>query len=491
LNRSQSSTERTEEERQRAREERERRRARASGATEPQAALTEPLVAEVPLPGAPSAPDDAQPPVVELPPMVEQPPVAELPPMAEQPFVTEQHPVVEPPLAVEHPIPAKLPPPAPPPARIPPPPVRSAGKRTRRAGLPGGGGSRHTRARIGALLALVAAAFAVWFLASLFQPFAGTERGSVIVDIPKGSSASKIGSVLAHDGVVASGFFFDVRALVEGKRGDLHSGRFQMRRDMSYAAAISALSKPPPARITVRVTIPEGETRVQIAQVAAGEDLGGSYLAASRRSGLLDPRRYGAPRSTPSLEGFLFPATYELYAGTPVRSLVAEQLAAFQENFGPLEVRRARALHLSAYQLLIVASMVEREALLAHDRPLVAAVIYNRLRLGMALGIDATIRYALNDYTHPLTEAQLRIDSPYNTRTHHGLPPTPISNPGVASIQAAAHPAHVPYLYYVDGADGCGELVFSTSSAQFERNAAAYRAALERNGGRVPTCRKR
>jgi UPF0755 protein len=247
---------------------------------------------------------------------------------------------------------------------------------------------------------------------------------------------------------------------------------------------------PPPPKI-VRVTIPEGETRGQIARIAAAEGLTGSYLAAARRSPLLDPAPYGAPRGTPNLEGFLFPATYELYAGSPARRLVAEQLQAFEENFGRAEVRRAHALHITPYQLLIVASMVEREALLERDRPRVAAVIYNRLRLGMALGIDATIRYALNDFSAPLTEAQLQTDSPYNTRTHIGLPPTPISNPGLASIAAAARPAHVPYLYYVNGADGCGDLVFSTTSAEFEHNAALYQEALSRNGGREPACKKR
>lgn len=247
---------------------------------------------------------------------------------------------------------------------------------------------------------------------------------------------------------------------------------------------------PPPPKI-VRITIPEGETRGQIARIAASEGLSGSYLAAARRSPLLDPARYGAPAGTPNLEGFLFPATYELYAGSPSRRLVAEQLQAFEENFGRDEMRRARALHITPYQLLIVASMVEREALLERDRPKVAAVIYNRLRLGMALGIDATIRYALGDFSAPLTEAQLHTDSPYNTRTHVGLPPTPISNPGVAAIEAAAHPAHVPYLYYVNGADGCGDLVFSTGSAEFERNAAAYQEALERNGGHEPACKNK
>jgi UPF0755 protein len=252
----------------------------------------------------------------------------------------------------------------------------------------------------------------------------------------------------------------------------------------------------PPAPKIVRITIPEGETRAQIAKIATAEGLTGSYLAAARRSALLDPAHYGAPPGTPDLEGFLFPATYELYAGAPARRLVAEQLQAFEENFGRDEIRDARALHITPYQLLTVASMVEREAVVPGDRPKIAAVIYNRLRLGMPLGIDATIYYAVEQqagiatYTGELTEAQLHIDSPYNTRTHIGLPPTPIANPGVASIEAAAHPAHVSYLYYVAGADGCGEQVFSNTLAEFEVNVAAYHAAVQRNGGRPPTCRK-
>ncbi len=152
---------------------------------------------------------------------------------------------------------------------------------------------------------------------------------------------------------------------------------------------------------------------------------------------------------------------------------------------------------MTPYQLLIVASMVEREAQIPGDRPKIAAVIYNRLAQGMPLGIDASIYYAVEladgiaTYTHELTEAQLHIDSPYNTRTHVGLPPTPISNPGLASIQAAAYPAHVSYLYYVAGVDGCGEQVFSNTLAEFEVNAAAYKAAVKRNGGHPPTCKRK
>jgi hypothetical protein len=207
---------------------------------------------------------------------------------------------------------------------------------------------------------------------------------------------------------------------------------------LAVAAAIilrhKTTPKPPPAPAIVRLTIPEGFTRSQIAALAHSAGLKGSYLVASKRSSQLDPARYGAPATTPNLEGFLFPATYELYAGTPASRLVSEQLAAFRENFGGGEVHRAKVLGVTPYGLLIVASIIEREVDIPHDRPLVAAVIYNRLRLHMTLGVDSTLRYALDDFDHPLTESQLASNSPYNTRTHHGLPPTPISNPGAAAI---------------------------------------------------------
>jgi UPF0755 protein len=189
-----------------------------------------------------------------------------------------------------------------------------------------GGGRRFTRARVAALVALAIAIAIVWFLLSLFQPFAGDGTGKVIVQIPKGSSSSKIGTILARDHVISSGFFFNIRATLEGKRGSLHSGRFQLKRDMSYSAAIEALSKPPPKVIAVKVVIPEGYTRRQIADLVGEDALSGSYVSATVHSKLLNPKHYGAPSGTSNLEGFLFPATYELTAGAPVQRLVDEQL---------------------------------------------------------------------------------------------------------------------------------------------------------------------
>jgi cell division protein YceG involved in septum cleavage len=249
----------------------------------------------------------------------------------------------------------------------------------------------------------------------------------------------------------------------------------------------------PPAE--VKVVIPEGMTRAQISEIAAAKHLSGDYAKAAARSLLLSPRHYGAPHGTSDLEGFLFPATYDMTVGEPVARLVEEQLAAFRENFTESQIARARALHVTPYELLTVASMIEREAQISGDRAKIAAVIYNRLHAGVPLGIDATIYYAVErekhiaTYAHELTESQLHIDSPYNTRTHTGLPPTPISNPGNASIHAAAYPAHVNYLYYVAAADGCGEQVFSDTQSEFETNVAAYHAAVSKNGGHPPTCK--
>jgi uncharacterized YceG family protein len=147
----------------------------------------------------------------------------------------------------------------------------------------------------------------------------------------------------------------------------------------------------------------------------------------------------------------------------------------------------ARRKNLTVYDVATIASMVERETRLARERPLVAAVIYNRLHARQPLGIDATIRFATGNWTRPLTNSDLALNSPYNTRRRAGLPPTPIGNPGLASLQAAAHPARVSYMYYVVKPGTCGEHAFSTTAAQFARDQARYNAARQAAGGNSPT----
>src|SRR5205823_2905169 len=181
---------------------------------------------------------------------------------------------------------------------------------------------------------------------------------------------------------------------------------------------------------------------------------------------------FGAKRL--ALEGFLFPATYDFTAQTTSRQLVKAQLGAFARNWGEVDLGYAKSKNLTPYDVLIIASMVEKETLAPDERRLVAAVIYNRLHARMPLGIDATIRYALDiPGTQSLKQSELQNPTPYNTRLYAGLPPTPIGNPGLASMQAAAHPAHVKYLYFVRKPDKVHHF-FTASFRAFQNYANAH-----------------
>jgi uncharacterized YceG family protein len=201
----------------------------------------------------------------------------------------------------------------------------------------------------------------------------------------------------------------------------------------------------------------------------------GSYAKASASKATLQRiRELGAPKGTKTAEGFLFPATYEMPEGSTANDLVQKQLDAFEDNFKHVDLSYAKRKNLSRYDVLIIASMIEREAQVAKERPLVSAVIYNRLKEGMPLFIDATTRYATNNWQRPIRQSELEDPGPYNTRLNRGLPPTPIGNPGLASLKAAAKPSNKRYLFYVRKCGNDGQHAFSTNDAQFTRDNEAY-----------------
>jgi UPF0755 protein len=238
-----------------------------------------------------------------------------------------------------------------------------------------------------------------------------------------------------------------------------------------YASRDEAPPPEPPLR-TITLTIPEGYSREQTTELAREAGLRGDYMRASEGH-----------------EGFLFPDTFELEKGAPVSDLVQLQLQDFKRRVGGVDLSYARSKNLNTHDVVTIASMVEEEAQLDEERPLIAAVIYNRLREGIPLGIDATIRFATGNFEEPLTESELAVDSPYNTRLNAGLPPGPISSPGLSSIEAAAQPAKVDYLYYVVEPGTCGEHAFSSSDAEFQADVARYNEAREAAGGESPdTC---
>ena len=245
----------------------------------------------------------------------------------------------------------------------------------------------------------------------------------------------------------------------------------------SDPATESATTGPPPKPV-LRIVFPEGFTRVEMAnRITAVNKIAEDkrhitpklsekeYLRLTKTT---DPPK-GFSKDVPNLEGFLFPATYDFTEDTTTKELMNDQLEAFDRNWGEIDMKYAESKNLDPYDVLIIASMIEKEVQVPKERPLVAAVIYNRLRLGMPLGIDATIRYGLNiPPTQAILQSQLDTPSPYNTRcsTCTGLPPTPIGNPGLASMQAAAHPAKTDYLYFVRKAD-CKSHFFTANLDEF------------------------
>jgi UPF0755 protein len=241
---------------------------------------------------------------------------------------------------------------------------------------------------------------------------------------------------------------------------------------------------PPPPK-PLRIVFPEGFTRREMAdRITAVNGIARSkrkikpklseneYLRLTARSRL--PGEFAGDGKRRHLEGFLFPATYEFLGTTTTKQLVNKQLVAFNRNWAKVDLAFSRSKNLTAYDVLIIASMVEKETLAPEERPLVAAVIYNRLKLRMPLGIDATIRYGLGvPGTESLRQSHLSSDTPYNTRKFAGLPPTPIANPGLASMQAAAHPAKVRYLYFARKPDKVHHF-FTANEAEFLRYLAEH-----------------
>jgi UPF0755 protein len=234
--------------------------------------------------------------------------------------------------------------------------------------------------------------------------------------------------------------------------------------------ATTAVAAPRPFRII----FPEGFTRLDMADRVASvakiaERERGRTPRLSERGYLLatSGRRVLPGFGRRPLEGFLFPATYQFTARTTSARLAGSQLKAFQRNWRSINLSYARSKNLTPYDVLTIASMVEKEAVAPEERPKIARVIYNRLHDGMTLGIDATIRYAFRvPGTESLRRSQLESDNPYNTRNHAGLPPTPIANPGLASIQAAAHPIEGNWLYFVRKPDKVHHF-FTASETEF------------------------
>lgn len=315
------------------------------------------------------------------------------------------------------------------------------------------------------LLVAIAACLAGWILYVIYGDRSHPATATQVI-VPRGTTFAEVAHALAVDGVISNVTTFRLLARVRGEEAAVRAGEYRFAARLTQNEVLRALVTGG-AQVATWVTIPEGFTAAQIAQRLERDGVGPA--APFLRD--FDGRRLvvGGVR-TRNLEGFLFPSTYLMPLGASPQQAATPMVAEFFKELPRDATSRARALHVTLPQAVTVASLVEREAKSEVDRPKIAEVIYNRLRLRMPLQVDATIEYALPEHKAQLSFGDLKIDSPYNSYTHVGLPPTPIANPGLPSLEAALRPSKGDDLYYVYC--GNGVHVFARTLAEHQANVA-------------------
>jgi UPF0755 protein len=320
-------------------------------------------------------------------------------------------------------------------------------------------------------LMLAAAAAGAWFYSGVDRTFKGYDAVEQFVEIPQGSGSAAIAKRLADAGVVRDVNNFRLALWLTGDARRLQAGEYRFDRPMSAREVADKIAR---GDVYVRpITFPEGLTVRQMAALYESKGFGPArdFLSAAKHGALIravDP-------DAKDLEGYLFPDTYKLPRHATAEQLVARMVAGFMKALTPELIDQAEARGLTIRRLVTLASIVEKETGTAGERPRVAAVYTNRLRIGMGLQCDPTVIYALERagrYDGNLTREDLQFDSPYNTYRYAGLPPGPIAAPGRASLQAAAAPADVPYLYFVSKNDGSH--AFATTLDEHNRNVHEY-----------------
>jgi UPF0755 protein len=322
------------------------------------------------------------------------------------------------------------------------------------------------------VLLLVTAGVAAGFIyMRVNQPYRGFEGAEQFVDIPPGVGSIAIGDRLIDAGVIRDRSTYRTAVWMSGKGRQLRAGEYRFDRAMTPFEVIDKIARGDV--FVVHVTFREGLTMAEMAKIFEAEGLGeaAAFLQAATDPA---PIREMDPAAK-DLEGYLFPETYALPRRADAAKLVKQMVAAFQQAFPPALIEAAASNNLTPRQIVTLASIVEKETAKPEERPLVAAVYRNRLRIGMPLQCDPTVIYALQRagrFTGNLRRDDLMFDSPYNTYRYPGLPPGPIASPGKASLEAAAKPADVEFVYFVSRNDGSHE--FARTLEEHNRNVQKY-----------------
>lgn len=311
--------------------------------------------------------------------------------------------------------------------------------------------------KIVAVIIVIVLALIAGYIYSQIGPYDKSSKKEILVEIPNGSTLTDVADILEQNQLIKNKVLFKVIEKVKPNKNGVKAGTYLLSQSYSNSEILDILTDGKTHNDGTKVTIPEGLTHKEVIKILTENNLGN---AKEYEELINNPKEFYSDFSflkasdIKNLEGFLYPDTYYFDKESTEKEILSAMLKRFEQVYTDKFKEKQKEMDLTLQQVVNLASIIEKEAVLDEDRAMIASVFYNRLKIGMPIQSDATLQYAFDERKERVMYADLKIDSPYNSYLNKGLPPTPICSPGVKSIEAALYPAHTDYLYFVATVDG-------------------------------------
>ena len=330
--------------------------------------------------------------------------------------------------------------------------------------------------------------FIATFVVIQIGPYNRNNKDDIVIDIPTGSTLNQVTDILKENNLIKNKTLFKLYVRISNNTSKLKSGKYLFNQTYSNNEIIQDLCEGKIYNDGIKITIPEGSTSFEIVDILVKNKLGDEDVyeeLINNPNEFKDKFEFLNDEKIVSLEGFLYPSTYYFNKDQSEKDILNHMLEIFNSKYSDKLKERQKELNKSLYEVINLAAIVEKEAVLDEDRPIIASVFYNRIKIGMPLQSDATIQYIFEERKKSITYEDLKIDSPYNTYRVNGLPPTPIANPGIKSIEAVLYPANTEYLYFVATIDGGN--TYSKTYEEHVKNVEQYRKDREERNNSYST----
>ena len=330
--------------------------------------------------------------------------------------------------------------------------------------------------------------FIATFVVIQIGPYNRKNKDNIVIDIPTGSTLNQVTDILKENNLIKNKTLFKLYVRINNNTSKLKSGKYLFNQTYSNEKIMRDLCEGKIYNDGIKITIPEGSTSFEIIDILVKNKLGDKSVYEEL---INNPKEFNEKfdflndENIVSLEGFLYPSTYYFDENKSEKEILNHMIETFESKYSDKLEKRQKELNKSLYEIINLASIVEKEAVLDEDRPIIASVFYNRIDIGMPLQSDATIQYVFEERKKSITYEDLKIDSPYNTYRVNGLPPTPIANPGIKSIEAVLYPANTQYLYFVATIDGGN--AYGKTYEEHVKNVEQYRKDREERNNSYST----